>query len=75
MEEIKPTPEQIAKLELDALKYERNRLLSLCDWTQLADVVLSNEAKQAWGQYRQQLRDLPTLYSRASQAVWPKAPE
>lgn len=75
MEEIKPTPEQIAKLELDALKHERNRLLSLCDWTQLSDVVLSDEAKQAWGQYRQQLRDLPSLYIRASEAVWPKIPK
>jgi hypothetical protein len=75
MEEIKPTPEQIAKLELDALKFERNRLLSLCDWTQLADVVLSDEAKQAWNQYRQQLRDLPLQYQTASEAVWPKVPE
>ena len=75
MEEIKPTPEQIAKLEFDALRHERNRLLSLCDWTQLSDVVLSDEDKQAWNQYRQQLRDLPLQYQKAYEAVWPKIPK
>jgi hypothetical protein len=38
----------------------RNQLLKDCDWTQLPD---SNVDKQLWADYRQQLRDLPILYT------------
>ena len=37
---------------------KRNALLTESDWTQIKDVVVSNET--AWKTYRQALRDLPT---------------
>jgi hypothetical protein len=42
------------------LRKIRNALLRDCDWTQFVDSPLSQEQKQAWATYRQQLRDLPT---------------
>jgi hypothetical protein len=55
--------------ELDAIEAERdyweelrilrNQRLSECDWTQVADVQLSDAKKAEWTLYRQQLRDLP----------------
>lgn len=46
------------------LRNERNRRLDECDWTQFADVqaVKSDEWKLAWKEYRQKLRDFPSLY-------------
>ena len=37
----------------------RDSLLFQSDWTQLADVSLPDDQKNAWSIYRQQLRDLP----------------
>jgi hypothetical protein len=42
-----------------SLRAERNRHLAACDWTQLADAHLSQDKKDAWATYRQELRDLP----------------
>jgi hypothetical protein len=42
----------------DALKYRNNRLLA-SDWTQTLDAPFTDEQRQAWATYRQQLRDLP----------------
>lgn len=42
-----------------AFRTERNRRLAACDWTQLADAHLSQDKKDAWATYRQELRDLP----------------
>ena len=42
-----------------SLRAERNRRLAACDWTQLADAHLSQDKKDAWATYRQELRDLP----------------
>jgi hypothetical protein len=41
------------------LRAERNARLAASDWTQLADAHLSQEKKDAWAAYRQELRDLP----------------
>lgn len=41
----------------DALRRERNRLLQETDWITLPDVNLTDEKKQAYFLYRQQLRD------------------
>ena len=38
------------------IRGDRTRLLTACDWTQIAD---STADKTAWATYRQQLRDLP----------------
>lgn len=37
---------------------KRNAMLIGSDWTQLADVALSQEKKQEWATYRQALRDI-----------------
>ena len=41
------------------LRHERASRLQSCDWTQAADVPLSDESKTEWAVYRQALRDLP----------------
>lgn len=50
----------------------RNRQLAASDWTQLADVTLSN--KQDWIAYRQQLRDLPEQGEDPKTWILPEAP-
>ena len=47
----------------------RNTKLSDCDWTQLADVPLTEACKTAFATYRQALRDVDLL-----EPVWPEAP-
>lgn len=42
-----------------ALRDERDRRLTACDWTQLSDVPLSAASVQRWRIYRQALRDIP----------------
>ena len=37
----------------------RNNMLRLSDWTQLLYAPLTDEQKQKWRVFRQQLRDLP----------------
>lgn len=47
--------------QLEELRKERNKRLSECDWTQLADVqsLMDDETKNRWLVYRQALRDMP----------------
>lgn len=51
--------EEINVLLLDKIRLERNKLLSLSDWTQLQDNNLSETKRQEWVTYRQELRDFP----------------
>ena len=65
-----------AKTALDAqqaasMRAERNRRLSDCDWTQIAD---STADKQAWATYRQSLRDVPSQDGFPWEINWPIAP-
>jgi len=43
------------------LRAERNARLAATDWVALADAHLSQDRKDAWFAYRQELRDLPDL--------------
>lgn len=43
--------------KLDAIRAERNDLLSKSDWSQFNDVTLSETDKSKWITYRQELRD------------------
>lgn len=61
--------------QFNALREERNRRLSVCDWTQLADAPLTTEQKAAWSAYRQALRDLPENTVDPANPVWPISPE
>lgn len=59
---------------MEIIRTTRNKLLSDCDWTQLADSTLSVEAKVAWATYRQALRDLPEELEDPNEVVWPEFP-
>jgi hypothetical protein len=61
------------------LRTERNQLLRDSDWVALSDAHLSQDKKDAWFAYRQELRDLPDLVTLTSpqdlDAVpWPSVP-
>ena len=71
--QTKPTEEEInAKVTelsnsepMKLLREERNKRLSETDWTQLPDTLVNaavdyNPLEQAWKDYRQELRDLPS---------------
>lgn len=58
------------------LRRTRNRLLAQSDWTQISDSPLSDEQKQAWVDYRQALRDLPSTLITITESVdFPDPPE
>lgn len=56
-----------------AIRGRRNDLLLKCDWTQLSDAPLTEEVKQSWIDYRQELRDI-TLQTDPFNIVWPTQP-
>ena len=60
-------------LAWSAVRQERNRRLSACDWTQLPDAPLNDEQRDAWVVYRHILRTLTEIDSPAD-IVWPKEP-
>jgi len=51
---------------MNELRSRRNDLLNESDWTQLPDIqnIKSEEWKNAWLMYRQQLRNLPEIYDQ-----------
>lgn len=66
---------------LTLLRAERDRRISMSDWTQLTDIILirSNTWTTAWRAYRQDLRDLPDAYltnelTDINGVIWPVAP-
>ena len=56
------------------VRAERDRLLTACDWTQVADAPLTDADKQAWADYRQTLRDIPQDFATPDDVVWPEQP-
>ncbi|WP_285907485.1 tail fiber assembly protein, partial [Pseudodesulfovibrio pelocollis] len=54
---------------------ERDRLLAGCDWTQLADAPLSEDERDAWTLYRQELRDVPQQPGFPGVVAWPQVAE
>lgn len=54
-----------------ALRAERDRRLSACDWTQLPDAPID---AVAWSTYRAELRDLPAKTVDPFNPVWPTIP-
>lgn len=57
------------------LRAERDRLLAGCDWTQLADAPLSEDERDAWTLYRQELRDVPQQPGFPGVVAWPQVAE
>lgn len=56
------------------MKRLRGQKLAESDWTQMADVSMSDEKRKAWIEYRQQLRDLPNTITDPLTVVWPNTP-
>lgn len=56
------------------VRAQRNALLSACDWTQLTDAPLSEAQREAWGAYRQALRDIPQQSGFPWSVTWPTQP-
>ena len=74
--EIKELEDRAAEADLDfsMVRADRNSMLSVCDWTQLADATLGAHTAEEWATYRQELRDLPSKYSKVSEVVFPVDP-
>jgi len=56
------------------VRAERDRRLSDCDWTQVADAPLTADEKTAWADYRQTLRVVPQDFDSTEDVVWPETP-
>ena len=56
----------------EQVRAERNDFLSESDWTQVADAPVD---KNAWGTYRQALRDITSQTGFPWSVVWPIKPE
>ena len=62
-------------LSWSSIQEARNFLLKQCDWTQLTDVVMSDENKEKWVSYRKQLRDITSNFTNPDQVIWPMPPD
>ena len=65
--------QELINQQWENIKSRRNILLAECDWTQLADVALSEQKKLEWKEYRQALRDI-TRPNTPDHVIWPEKP-
>ena len=65
-----PDPELLANL----VRTQRDQLLAQADWTQLADVPLTDDLKAQFRTYRQALRDITVQEGFPLIIEWPSAP-
>lgn len=63
------------RIQLEAIRIQRNGLLAQTDWTTLPDSPLSAEKKAEYQVYRQALRDMMDGLENAEDAVFPDKPE
>ena len=78
-EDIKPTREDfnsnLLSVKLEQLRTKRNTILEQSDRYAINDYPHSNLAvQQEWLDYRQALRDLPSVTEDPANPVWPTAP-
>jgi len=66
-----PAPDPEPAVTWDDVRGQRDRLLSLSDWTQLADAPVD---AAVWSAYRQALRDVPQDFDSPDLVVWPTPP-
>lgn len=57
-----------------AMRAERDRRLSACDWVTLRALDTGEPAPQSWGAYRQALRDVTSQAGFPHVVVWPVEP-
>ena len=65
---------EVADLDMNMVRSQRNGMLSAADWTQLGDASLGDHTAEEWSTYRTALKDVPQTYSRVSEVVWPEDP-
>ena len=65
-----PTPEELAQMDLDNLRWVRNGLLKETDWWANSDLTMTAEQTA----YRQALRDITDSYTSLEDVVWPTKP-
>ena len=77
------TDEELAQIEIDSaaedldlsrVRMQRNGMLSSSDWTQIGDASLGDHTAEEWSTYRTALKQIPQMYSRVSEVVWPNDP-
>ncbi len=75
-EELQEIADRAAEADLDFtfVRADRDGLLRNTDWTQIADATLGSHTAEEWAAYRQELRDLPTGFTKVSEVVWPDDP-
>lgn len=56
------------------MRIDRDSFLLSSDWTQMPDSPLSEQERQQWAAYRQQLRDLPDNTPDPLNVTWPEPP-
>jgi len=70
---VSKTEDEIAS-EASGVRYERDELLTQCDWTQMPDSPLNSTIKQSWFDYRISLRDITEQSGFPTDITWPTAP-
>ena len=65
---------EAADLDMTMVRSQRDGLLRSTDWTQVGDAALGDHTAEEYAEWRQALRDLPAVYSRVSEVVWPEDP-
>ena len=65
---------EAADLDMTMVRSQRDSLLRSTDWTQVGDAALGDHTAEEYAEWRQALRDLPSVYSRVSEVVWPLNP-
>ncbi len=65
---------EAADLDMTMVRSQRDGLLRSTDWTQVGDAALGDHTAEEYAEWRQALRDLPSVYSRVSEVVWPLSP-
>jgi len=55
----------------EAVRVQRDALLTASDWTQVADAPVDTAA---WATYRQDLRDIPAQSGFPDNITWPQEP-
>ena len=75
-EELQELDDRAAAADLDfsMVRMDRDNLLRSTDWTQIADAALGDHTAEEWATYRQELRDLPTGFTKVSEVVFPDDP-
>lgn len=69
-----PNRESIQTMLSMRRRVDRDALLAKSDWTQMADVSLTETQKTAWREYRQALRDVTSQAGFPWQVDWPTKP-